>query len=110
MSFYSPPKSNKKSKLIDHILTATHILLNRYPAAGLIIGGDKNDLDIAPLIAGIPRAQQIVNSSTINGRILDVIITNMYQLYQVPVVVPPVLPDDPNIGVPRDHRREVGNP
>ena len=56
VSFYSPPKSNKKSKLIDHILTATHILLNRYPAAGLIIGGDKNDLDIAPLIAGIPRA------------------------------------------------------
>ena len=110
VSFYSPPKSNKKSKLIDHIVTTTHILLTKYPAAGLIIGGDKNDLDIAPLIAGIPRAQQIVTSNTINGKILDVIITNMYQLYQVPVVVPPVLPDDPSIGVPSDHSVPIATP
>ena len=110
VSFYSPPKSNKKSKLIDHILTTTHILLTKYPAAGLIIGGDKNDLNIAPLIAGIPRVQQIVNSNTINGKILDIIITNMYQLYQVPVVVPPVLPDDPSIGVPSDHSVPIATP
>ena len=110
VSFYSPPKSRKKNKLLDHILTTIHILLTKYPHAGLIIGGDKNDLDIAPLIAGIPRVQQIVNSPTLNTKILDIILTNLHQLYHVPVVVPPVQPDDPNYGVPSDHSIPVATP
>ena len=88
VSFSSPPKSRKKNKLLDHILTTMHILLTIYPESGLIIRGDKNDLDIAPLISGIPRVQQIVNSPTLNSKILDIIITNLHQLYHVRVVVP----------------------
>ena len=34
----------------------------------------------------------------------------MYQLYQVPVVVPPVLPDDPSVGVPSDHCIPIATP
>ena len=109
-SFYSPPKSRKKSKLVDHIITTVQILLTRYPEAGLIIGGDRNDLDIAPIISGIPRSQQIVNSPTINGKILDVIITNLYQLYHTPVVVPPIQPDNPEKGVPSDHSIPIAKP
>ena len=44
-SFYSPPRSPKKSKLLDHILTTVHMLLSKYPKAGIVIGGDKNNLN-----------------------------------------------------------------
>ena len=60
VSFYCPPRSTKKSKLLDHILTTVHMLLSKYPNAGLIIGADKNDLNITSLISGIPRIKQIV--------------------------------------------------
>ena len=109
-AFYSPPKSRKKSKLVDHIITTVQILLTRYPAAGLIIGGDRNDLDIAPIISGIPRVQQIVNLPTINGKILDVIITNLHQLYHTPEIVPPIQPNSPDKGVPSDHSIPIATP
>jgi hypothetical protein len=40
-AFYSPPKSKKNSKLLDHLMSTTHFLLSKYPNAGLVIGGDK---------------------------------------------------------------------
>ena len=51
-AFYSPPKSKKKSKLQDHLISTTHFLLTKYPNAGIIMGGDKNDLSLAPLLRG----------------------------------------------------------
>ena len=30
VSFYCPPRSRKKTKLLDHILTTMHILLTKY--------------------------------------------------------------------------------
>ena len=71
-SFYCPPRSPKKAKLLDHILATVHMLLTRYPSAGLIIGGDKNDLNISMLITGIPRVRQIVTKNTHKNKILDV--------------------------------------
>ena len=103
VSFYCPPRSPKKSKLLDHILTTVHMLLSKYQNAGLIIGGDKNDLNIGSLISGIPKVRQIVTKNTHKNKILDIIITNLHQFYQVPVIVPPVQPDDPARGVPSDH-------
>ena len=63
-SFYSPPKSRKKSKLLDHILTTLHVLLTKYPRAGIIIGADRNDLNISSLLVGLPRVRQIVTEYT----------------------------------------------
>ena len=89
--------------MLDHILTNIHILLTKYPNAGVIIGGDKNDLNITSLIAGIPRVRQIVSKCTHKTSILDIILTNLHKFYQIPVIVPPVSPDDPTKGVPSDH-------
>ena len=83
-AFYSPPKSKKKSKLLDHILSTLHVLLTRYPKAGVIIGGDRNDLDITSLLLGIPRAQQIVKEYTYQNKTHDIIITNLHQYYLPP--------------------------
>lgn len=110
VSFYSPPRSPKKNKLLDHILTTVHLLLSKYPNAGLVIGADKNDLNIASLITGIPRIKQLVTKVTYKNKILDIILTNLHLFYQIPVIIPPVKPDNPTRGVPSDHSIPVASP
>ena len=36
--------------------------------------------------------------------------TNLHQFYQIPIIVPPVQPDDPTRGVPSDHRIPLALP
>ena len=110
VAFYCPPKSRKKTKLMDHLVTNCHALLTKYPNAGLVIGGDKNDWKIAPLIASVPKLKQIVTLPTCNLKTLDVILTNLWQFYSLPIVVPPVPCDDPKKGVPSDHSTPVAHP
>ena len=49
-SFYSPPKSRKNTKLADHIIGTLHMLNTVHPDSGIILGGDKNSMDISPLL------------------------------------------------------------
>ena len=109
-AFYAPPKSKKNVKLLDHLVATSHHLLSKYPSAGLVLGGDKNDLKIAPLLAGIPRLRQIVTKPTYKLKTLDVIMTNLHSLYDVPIITPPVQPDNPQYGAPSDHSSVVAVP
>ena len=47
-SFYSPPNKKKNSKMADHIVTTLHMLLSKYPDSAIILGADKNQMDISP--------------------------------------------------------------
>ena len=85
-------------------------MLTKYPNAGLVIGGDKNNLNIAPLLDGIPRVRQIVTQPTYRNKILDIMLTNMHTLYAVPMIVPPVPPDDATNGAPSDHSTPIATP
>ena len=110
-AFYSPPKSRKNSKLLDHIMVMTQSLLTKYPKAGLVIGGDKNNLNITSLLIGIPGVRQIVTRATHKSKVLDIILTNLHRMYCVPNIVPPVAPDYPLSGaVPSDHSTPVATP
>ena len=109
-AFYSPPKSKKNPLLLDHLLSTSLHLLAKYPNAGLVIGGDRNNLNITPLLNGIPKLTQIVTKPTHKNKILDIILTNMATLYCVPIIAPPVPPDDPLCGVPSDHSTPVATP
>ena len=80
-AFYSPPKSRKNPQLLDHLLSTTLHLLSKYPTAGVVLGGDKNNLNITSLLNGIPKLRQIVTKCTYNSKILDIILTNMASLY-----------------------------
>ena len=44
--FYSPPRSRKNGVLIDHITVTLQSLLNIHTNAGVIISGDRNNIDI----------------------------------------------------------------
>ena len=105
-----PPKSRKNPLLLDHLLSTTQFLLSKYPNAGVVIGGDKNDLNITPLLDGIPRLRQIVTKPTLKSKVLDIMLTNMHSLYCVPIIAPPVAPDDPLCGVPSDHSTPIAIP
>ena len=109
-AFYSPPNSRKNCKLLDHLMSTSHFLLTKYPKAGLVMGGDKNSLNIAPLLSGIPKMKQIVTRPTYKSKILDVIMTNLHAADSTPVIIPPVLPDDPTRGVASDHSTALATP
>ena len=79
------------------------MLKTKFPEAPIIMGSDKNSLDIRPILNCGLKIRQIVDLPTRNGKILDIILTDIPQLYNSPVIIPPVPCDNPNDGVPSDH-------
>ena len=102
-SFYLPPKSKAKSRMTDHIVTTLHQLLTTFPQAGIMGGGDRNDWNVSPVLAAIPRLLNLQQLPTLNGKNLDVFLSNLGPFYSIPVIVSPVQPDDPSSGKPGDH-------
>ena len=101
--FYSPPRSRKNGELIDHITVTVQSLLNIHPNAGIIISGDRNDMEISSFLSIDPSLRQIVLKNTRGFKTLDVIVTNLSKFFNEPVIIPPVMPDRSGHGVPSDH-------
>ena len=102
-SFYSPPNKKRNTKMADHIVSTLQMLYSKYPDCGIILGADRNNMDIKPILSCGLRLRQVVNLSTRQGAILDIIIMNLSSYFKSPVIVPPLQPDDPNKGKPSDH-------
>ena len=98
LCFYLPPKSRMKSKMSDHIVTTLHHLLTRFPRAGIFGGGDRNDLDCDQILPAVPRLQNLQPLPTLNGKNLDVFISNLGPFYSNSIVVSAVDPDNPARG------------
>ena len=109
-SYYSPPNSRKNSKLTDHIISTLHMLKTKYPDSPMILGADKNSMDIRPILNCGLQLKQIVDLPSRQGKILDIIIMNIPQYYNSPIIIPPVPCDDPTAGVPSDHSVPVCYP
>ena len=62
--FYSPPKSRKNTILLDHITHTLQSLLATYLHAGVIISGDRKNIDISALLLIDPTLRQTVNCFT----------------------------------------------
>ena len=102
-SFYSPPDKKKNSKLADHIVTTLHMLYTRYPESAIILGADKNDMNISPILCCGLKLRQIVDKCTRKQKILDILIMNTSGYYKSPIIAPPIQPDDPLRAQPSDH-------
>jgi hypothetical protein len=102
-ALYCPPNSRKKEKLTTHIITNAHILMTKYPKAGIMIGGDKNSLNLSPILLGLPNCRQLVTQNTHNDKCLDILIPNLHTLYQPAIIVSPLQPDNPSKAKPSDH-------
>ena len=111
--FYSPPKSRKNAKLLDHLISTMHILMTKYPDCGWVTGGDKNKCPLAPILAALPMSRQLVTQPTYKktNMIYDVLVTNMGRYYQIPYIAKAVDPDDSTSkAVPSDHDCAVAEP
>ena len=109
-SFYSPPNKQKNSKMADHLVSTLQMLYAKYPDCGLILGADKNYMNIQPLLNCGLRLRQVVDRSTRMGAIIDIIIMNLSSYYNTPIIAPPICPDDPTKGKPSDHCVPVCTP
>ena len=109
--FYSPPKSKKKSKLIDHMTLTLQSLKTTYPNAPVIISGDRNDLGIDRLLSIDPSLKQMVDKPTRGQNLLTLFITDYETCFELPCIVPPIEVDDPKKGgVPSDHKGVIVAP
>ena len=89
-AFYSPPRSKMREKLKDHIIGTLQMLTTKYPGCGILVGGDKNKMNISSLLNSNLKLQQIVTSPTRKQEILDVLLTNLFPYYHTPIIIPPV--------------------
>ena len=96
--FYCPPKSKKKTSLIEHMTLTLQSLRTTFPMAGVLISGDRNDLSIQRLKIIDPALRQTVRKGTRGPNILTVVLTDMEVFYEEPIVVPPIDVDDPSKG------------
>ena len=108
--FYLPPKSKRQAALTDHLIETLHSLSTKWPDSGIIMGADKNSMNLKPLLNSGLRLKQIVDRPTLNGSILDVLITNMSGFYVSPIIFPPIMPDNPNLAKPSDHSVPISWP
>ena len=76
-SFYSPPRTKKNQKLMDHLVSTLHMLSARFPDAPIMMGADKNMMDIKPLLSCGLRLKQLVDLPTRHGKTLDILLTNI---------------------------------
>ena len=110
-SFYCPPKSTRKTLLIEHMTLTLQSLLTTFPKAGILISGDRNDLKIDRLLSIDRSLRQIVHKGTRGPNILTVVLTDLESFFQEPEIVKPIDVDDPTKGgVPSDHNGVVVPP
>jgi hypothetical protein len=86
------------------------MLSTQYPNCPIICGGDKNKMDITPLLNCGLRLKQINLKPSRQGAILDVIIMNIFKHYNLPFIAPPLNPDNPQNGKPSDHSVPIAVP
>ena len=86
------------------------MLYAKHPDSGIILGADRNSMDIRPVLSSGLRLRQVVDKPTRGGKILDVIIMNLSSYYNTPYIAPPICPDDPTRGKPSDHSVPVCTP
>ena len=97
-SFYCPPKSRKKNILIEHMTLTLQSLRLKFPGAGVIISGDRNNLNMEKLKSVDPSLKQLVMRGTRGPKILTVVLSDLQQFYEEPIIVEPIDVDNPEKG------------
>ena len=93
---YHPPPPVKDGPIIAHITRSLECLLQRYPAAGVLLLVDFNNVRTSR-VTGSFHLKQIVDKPTRKGAIIDKILTNMADFYPTPEICSHLGKSDHNI-------------
>ena len=94
---YHPPGLSAKDHqdLNDYLVSTIDTLRNQYPDCGIVLLGDFNNFNISNLLA-CHSLKQVVDQPTRGTSILDLIITNLFHLYEKSHVLAPLGTSDHN--------------
>ena len=97
-AIYNPPdKSSQEQKdIMVYLIDTIDVVCNRYPDCGIAILGDFNKLDASDLTLH-HNLKQVVECTTRESSILDLIVTNISKYYYSPVQNAPLGTSDHNI-------------
>ena len=84
---YHPPNSND-TVMLEYLMDCLSSIESQYPNSGTILLGDFNKLKIARIKRSY-NLKQIVNFPTRGPNTLDLILTNLKDIYEVPIKRPP---------------------
>ena len=92
---YHPPDADSNA-MRDYLIHSIDSVLRKYPESGIVISGDFNQLRDSFLRTHY-RFKQVVQAPTRGLAILDKLWTNMYDMYEVPYVLPQLGTSDHNV-------------
>ena len=84
---YSPPRNPSQQQLLQHLIHTSDEMRTKYPSAKLVICGDFNDIDTKDLQQHL-HLNQVVDFPTHGHKTLDLILTDLGDLYLPPVPLP----------------------
>ena len=76
---YHPPSADDRS-MLDYLFTSLTSIQGLYPGCGILLSSDFNRLNVNRLLNQLT-LKQLVRKLTRGSQILDLIITNMSQVY-----------------------------
>ena len=86
---YHPPRSPTGPLLVDHIISTADTLRTRLPSSRLVVCGDFNELDVGDILDHLS-LRQVVDFPTHGRNTLDLVMTDMADLYLPPQPLPPM--------------------
>ena len=98
MSYTTHPvwQQRNTTTLKNNLINTIDLIRNKHPDHGLVILGDFNDLEIRTLSIS-QNLKQVVDQPTRESAILELILTNLHNLYDRPDILAPLGSSDHNI-------------
>ena len=110
-SFYVSPRSPHKTATIDHIIETIHLLRSKYDnEVNFLLGGDFNRLDISSILDSYGALKQCVTIPTRNQAILEIVLSDISNMFHPPTTLPPLQVDFDKKGSDSDHNIVVFAP
>jgi hypothetical protein len=104
-SIYIAPRSEMKSETMAHIIQTIHLIRSKFDnQVNFIIGGDVNKTDYSDVIDSYGALKQCVTVGTRNQATLEIILSDLMNLYHPPTTLDPLQVDEDKIGKDSDHK------
>ena len=110
-SIYIAPRSELKSDTMSHIIQTIHFIRSKYDnKVHFILGGDVNRTDYSDVLDSYGGLKQCVTVGTRKNATLEIILSDLMNLYHPPTALAPLQVDEDKSGKDSDHNLVVFAP